>query len=490
MVAPGDVLLDKYRVERELGRGGMGLVFAARHVMLDELVAIKMVLPDHAQSDEVVRRFMREARAAAKIASEHVVRVSDVGRLPTGEPYMVMEMLHGEDLDSLLRSRGPLPLADAVDYVMQALEAVAEAHAAGIVHRDLKPANLFVTERRNGTPCVKVLDFGISKLASTDLTAGAVAMTRTQGLLGSPLYMSPEQLESARDVDHRADLWSFGVILHQLLSAQLPFMAETLPQLITKVLSKPPAPLHEVRADLPEGIQQVVLRCLERDRNLRPQSAAELAAMLVPFGSASSQSSFVAIENVGRARGAPIVRSLPPPPNAPLTDVAIAPTVNAPTGSQSTLAPLGGTQGGPAAVPSNRGRTILVAGLAALLTAGIAFAAVSAAHRTDASSAGSPAATPPVRTAQSSVAAAAPSPAAITIPMPSTSTSAPDEVAAAKVAPPQASTIAKPVTSTSKPRVPASVSAATVAAPAPKSNCDPPYTFDAKGNKKFKAECL
>lgn len=178
---------------------------------------------------------------------------------------------------------------------MQALEAVGEAHAAGIVHRDVKPANLFLARRRDGSRCLKVLDFGISKLSSADLTKGVAAMTATQGLLGSPLYMSPEQLQSARDVDGRSDIWSVGVILHQLVSGSCPFNADTLPQLVVKVLSTPPTPVRLVCCNAPEEFETVVRRCLTSDRAARPQTVAELAALLVPFGTASSRASLAVI---------------------------------------------------------------------------------------------------------------------------------------------------------------------------------------------------
>jgi eukaryotic-like serine/threonine-protein kinase len=283
MFTAGEKLLGKYVVERELGRGGMGVVVAARHVELDELVAIKMVLPEHALNSELVGRFMQEARAAAKIKSEHVVRVSDVGRLATGEPYMVMELLEGEDLEAMLERRGPLPFEEAVDYVLQALEAVADAHAAGIIHRDLKPGNLFLTRRRDGTACVKVLDFGISKL--TRSAGGDGGLTSTQGILGSPLYMSPEQLTSSKDVDVRTDIWALGVILYQLLTTSFPYDGEALPQMIAAVLGDAiPTSMHTLRADVPKGLDDVVSGCLAKSRDERFANVAELAEALLPFG--------------------------------------------------------------------------------------------------------------------------------------------------------------------------------------------------------------
>src|SRR5438105_6241851 len=219
---PGDMLLGKYRVEHVLGKGGMGVVVSAWHVGLDERVAIKFLLPAVASSQDVVRRFLREAQAAVKIRNEHVARVTDVGTLENGAPYIVMEHLAGVDLGELVDKRGPMPIPDAVECVLQACEALAEAHAMGIVHRDIKPANLFLTSRPDGSPCVKILDFGISKVKTPD----SQGMTKTQGMMGSPLYMSPEQLTSAKDVDHRADVYALGVVLYELLTGKQPYDAE------------------------------------------------------------------------------------------------------------------------------------------------------------------------------------------------------------------------------------------------------------------------
>ncbi len=293
MASAGEILLGKYRVERELGRGGMGAVVAALHLELDERVAIKFLLPEFSGRPELVQRFVREAKAACRIKSDHIARVSDVGRLPSGEPYMVMEYLEGKDLEGVLEERGPLPVADAVDYVLQGMEAIAEAHSLHIVHRDLKPANMFLTRRADGSAWVKILDFGISKFTS-DASAGG-AMTQTQGMMGSPLYMSPEQLQSAKDVDARADIWSLGVILYQLLTAAFPFNAETIGQLVAAVLQVPPTPLAAHRPDLPESLDAVVKRCLAKPRDERFATVAELATALAPFASRRGR---LSVENI------------------------------------------------------------------------------------------------------------------------------------------------------------------------------------------------
>src|SRR5579859_2222425 len=252
-VKEGDLLAGKYRVERILGSGGMGVVVAARHEQLDQHVAIKFVRDDALDNEDAVARFLREARAAVKLRSEHAAKVLDVGTLESGAPYMVMEFLEGSDLAAVLSDNGPLPVEDVAEYIMQACEAVAEAHAAGIVHRDLKPQNLFLTQTVGGGARVKVLDFGVSKTLHGNPTTGG-GLTQTRSMLGSPLYMSPEQMRSSRDVDARSDVWAFGVVLFQLLTRRWPFEAETMPELCLKVVSDPPQSLAELRPGLPPEI--------------------------------------------------------------------------------------------------------------------------------------------------------------------------------------------------------------------------------------------
>src|SRR5687768_2291671 len=200
-VREGDILVGKYRVERVLGLGGMGVVVAAQHLGLDQRVAIKFLFPEAFSHPEALLRFDREARAAAKIKSEHVARVTDVGTLENGAPYMVMEYLEGEDLAEYLRREGALRVEEAVQLVLQACEAIDEAHKLGIVHRDLKPANLFCIQKADGSRTIKVLDFGISKLTHSVPATRGMAMTGASAMMGSPLYMSPEQMRSPRTVD-------------------------------------------------------------------------------------------------------------------------------------------------------------------------------------------------------------------------------------------------------------------------------------------------
>ncbi|MBN2195002.1 MAG: protein kinase [Polyangiaceae bacterium] len=277
-VGPGDILAGKYLVERVLGEGGMGVVVSAIHQQLGQRVAVKFLLPEFCAHAEPVARFLREAQAAVRVQSEHVARVIDVGTLESGAPFMVMEFLSGRDLSSEIAARGVLPVEEAVSYVLQACEAIAEAHAMGIVHRDLKPANLFLTRRADGSPLVKVLDFGISK--STVGPGGAMNLTSTQSVMGSPLYMSPEQLKSSKNVDQRTDIWSLGVILHELVAGSPPFHAETVSALIVTVVSDPAPPLRSLRADAPPELEAVVLRCLEKDPARRVPHVGTLALAL------------------------------------------------------------------------------------------------------------------------------------------------------------------------------------------------------------------
>jgi serine/threonine-protein kinase len=281
-VAAGDVLGGKYRVERVLGEGGMGVVVAATHMQLQERVALKFLLLSVSEGSELATRFLREAQAAFKIKSEHVARVTDVGTLESGVPYMVMEYLEGQDLEAIVKRTGPLPVPLSIEYLLQASEAIAEAHKAGIVHRDLKPANLFLTHRSDGSPCVKVLDFGISKVSAQGLGKGA-NLTRTAGIMGTPVYMSPEQLRSSRDVDARADIWSLGVILFELLTGRVPFAQESVAELCAAILTQPAPRLRSLREQVPEGVDAIVARCLKKDPEDRYANVGELARALAAF---------------------------------------------------------------------------------------------------------------------------------------------------------------------------------------------------------------
>jgi serine/threonine-protein kinase len=291
MVVVGTVLADKYRVERVLGQGGMGIVVQAMHLQLHQLVAVKFLLPEVLANPEVVQRFLQEAQLVVRLKSEHVPRVIDVGSLEDGTPYLVLEYLEGSDLARFARQQ--LTVGEVIDLVMQACEALAEAHSIGIVHRDLKPANFFITHHADGSRLLKVLDFGISKVEQASLEADLPAAAP---VMGTPAYMSPEQMRSARDVDHRSDIWALGVVLYELLQGTPPFVAETFGALAMKVATEPPPPLS---AQLPRGLAEIVHRCLEKDPRRRFQNVAELAHELAPYAQSTAQAA-VSVERTSR----------------------------------------------------------------------------------------------------------------------------------------------------------------------------------------------
>jgi serine/threonine-protein kinase len=269
----------------------MGAVFSARHIHLGERVAIKLLLPEMIGNVDVIERFGREARAAARIQNEHVARVLDVGMLPLGTPFMVMEYLEGTDLRGRLDAGEPIPIAQAVDFILQACEAIAEAHSLRIIHRDLKPENLFCVQRRDGGFTIKVLDFGISKVCTTASGGIVPALTRSIGLVGTPHYASPEQIVASRDVDIRTDIWSLGIVLFELLTNRMPFVGAAAIALYAKSAKNTVTPMRNFRASVPEGLDVIVSRCLGRKPDQRYASVAELALALAPFGSASARQS-------------------------------------------------------------------------------------------------------------------------------------------------------------------------------------------------------
>jgi serine/threonine-protein kinase len=303
---PGDIIAGKYRIERVIGKGGMGLVVEAQHTTLPQRVAIKILLPEATTRSDSVERFLREARAAVSIQSEHIARVMDHGTLDSGLPYMVMEFLTGADLYKVLRQRGPLPITEAVDYILQASEAIAEAHTLGIIHRDLKPANIFITTRADGSPLVKVLDFGLAKEMKTESLDGS--LTAANVIMGSPFYMSPEQIRSLKGLDGRTDIWALGVILYQILTGKRPFEAESTGSLFLMIGADPPSPPRWLRPDIPAGLEAAVLRCLEKTPGARPQTVAELSRLLLPF---CSEDGRISVERIHRLQG------VAPPPRPP-----------------------------------------------------------------------------------------------------------------------------------------------------------------------------
>jgi eukaryotic-like serine/threonine-protein kinase len=346
-VSEGQVLAGKYRVEKVLGSGGMGVVVAAWHLELEQRVAVKFLHPLAMERPDTAERFRREARSAAKIRSEHVARVIDVGIMEGGLPYMVMEYLDGHDVSEEMQRVGLLAISDAVDFVLQALEALAEAHAAGIVHRDLKPANLFLSMRPDGTRIVKVLDFGISK-SLFGTSVAEMSLTRTAALIGSPLYMSPEQMRSAKDVDTRTDIWSLGVMLYEMITGRPPYTGDSIPALCAALLNDQPIPMHQLRPEVAPSLEEAVMRCLAKDRQARFATVSELGRALAPFGSSSSQ---VHVDRASRVQGATDV-TMSAFSAGPMTARNTSPGRTQPTPSQLVVTPI---QGSSPATPTSHG---------------------------------------------------------------------------------------------------------------------------------------
>ncbi len=481
-IQAGVILAGKYRVERVLGRGGMGVVVAAIHLQLDEMVALKFLLPEALKSADALARFEREARAAVKIKSEHVARVIDVGRLDDGAPYIVMEYLQGADLRAILAQRGPLPLSESVDLLLQACEAVAEAHVLGIVHRDLKPANLFLAHVPNGPPIVKVLDFGISKsvpargeahLTRTNLSLGRGAptleapdfalsgsvlaasegqLTQTSALLGSPMYMSPEQMQSARLVDVRSDIWALGIVLYEMLAGCVPFRRPTVPELIAAVLQREPEPLRGIRHDLPPDLEAIVARCLQKAPAARFGNVGELAISLVAFGSPRSVQSLERIQHVlGQSSpGQATHPDAPVPPATALRPGTLAHTTSRPVHGDLPRAPkASATRGLPGGL------------LGAVLAAMAALAAAWVFARWG----------PPVPTTSRPGTDPSFQPPASQPPFEASTPPDVVEAGAADVGTPDAR----------RPSPPPS--------PPPLKNCKPPFTLDSAGHHIYKPEC-
>ncbi|HTL33736.1 MAG TPA: protein kinase [Kofleriaceae bacterium] len=292
MVGPGTILGGKYRVERVLGEGGMGMVVAATHVQLGTPFALKFIHEGMVANQSLLDRFMREARAAAKLKGDHVCRVADVTMLE-GRPCLVMEQLDGIDLGHLLKQQGRFPVTTAVDYVIQACAGMAEAHGVGIIHRDLKPGNLFLTHRMDGTPLIKILDFGVAKAMNDENTE----LTASNVILGSPSYMSLEQIRSSRTADSRSDIWSLGIILYELVAGHRPFNGEGIADLALKIAMEPTPKLPFG----PAPLDVVIGKCLQKPPALRYQNVAELAAALTPFASDAGKSLATSIMRVVRA---------------------------------------------------------------------------------------------------------------------------------------------------------------------------------------------
>jgi serine/threonine-protein kinase len=464
----GDVVSGKYRVDRVLGEGGMGIVVAATHEHLDQRVALKFLLPSMAANPEIVQRFLREARAAVKIHSEHVARVLDVGT-HDGSPYMVMEYLEGSDLARVLSERGALPIGEAVGTLLEACEAIAEAHALGIVHRDVKPANLFLARRPTGRPTVKVLDFGISKAPASGNEAN---LTRTSALMGSPSYMSPEQLVSAATVDARADIWALGVVLYEMLTGALPFTAQSMPELVGTILQHTPRAVASLREGVPVGLQGVVDRCLQKDPSQRFANVAELARALQPFGPSRSEDMVERIEHVLGVTAGPAPFAITGAPAGP-GGSTFSPATSQPAATGGRRLLVSGLLVGLAIVGFAAGALLVVRSSGHPAT--LAPSAATTAPQTAALDSAAPSAPPPPAPAPSSELAPPPSAEPVaTTPEPTiapTSTKAPPSV------------VATPIKAA--PRATAALAPSTSAAPA----CRTVSYFDTDGNKHFKQEC-
>ena len=466
----GDVIAGKYVVERVLGVGGMGVVVAAKHKTLGERYAIKFLLPQGVASDDVRKRFRQEAMAAARLRSEHVTRVYDDGELPDGSPFLVMEYLDGRDLSAVLRDEAPLAVPRVVGFVMQACEALAEAHAAGIIHRDLKPSNLFVIKRLDGTPSIKLIDFGISKVQLPDADGEAGGMTATAVMMGSPLYMAPEQMASARDVDARADIWSLGIILHTLLAGTPPFRAPTVMGVYEAIVAGAP-PVRKQRPDVPERLEAAILKCLQKDRRQRFSDVGELSEAIAPFGHEDAPREVSRIKRIIAARAATSI-SAPPaaaaavtPPEGPSKSASERPAPLASSASSPSLSSsrssleaqgTGGSWDQRTPTPSARGtrRAVIIASAIAL-SSGVPIAFLVMRSQTA-----------PVSTAPSS---APDAPSAVA---PPASADTRPSVSPALTAPPSADPPPAPSASAS---VPVPVSArASASAPPPKREPAPP----------------
>jgi serine/threonine protein kinase len=386
---PGEVLDGKYRVEQLLGEGGMGAVAKATHMLRRAPVALKFMSPAVLALQGAVERFVNEGVAASQIDSDHVVKVFDVGRMPTGAPYLVMEFLDGCDLSQLLaRMGGRLDVQRTVHFALQILRALQTAHASGIIHRDMKPSNCFVIDKDGEPDFVKLVDFGISKVRSDDATGRQANLTRTNSALGTPLYMSPEQARSPRDVDTRADLYSVGAIMYELLSSRTPYTADSgeYTEILFKIFTTDPEPIQTLRPDLPEGLAATIHRALARDPNQRFSSASEMAEALVPYADDRSGNVIARLRG-GRGRSLvpasafparmsqPGAATPPRPPTGPGLGIA-APANTFPNPNDALAAPrvpthVGVTRETPGAPsPGKGGRVALIALLAGMVVLG------------------------------------------------------------------------------------------------------------------------
>jgi len=323
------VIGEKYRVVRPIGKGGMGAVFEAEHTLTGRRVAVKVLLPQFVANEVLAKRFVNEARAAARIQDPHVVEVVDLGRTPAGELYQVLEYLDGRELKAAIRAEAPFPLGRACHIAAQMASLMGKAHALGIVHRDLKPANVFLLARDRDDDYVKVLDFGIAKLRPVQSGEGDFTqLTGTQDVVGTPLYMAPEQLKGSREVDGRADVYSLGVVLFQMLSARLPFTGDSMADIFLKVMTESPPPLAQLRPDLPPALVAAVERAIDRDPLRRFADGAALAEALAPWASTWSLGGPRTAPGYAPGAIGPVTGTTPAPGGGALSPVSLAPSVS------------------------------------------------------------------------------------------------------------------------------------------------------------------
>jgi serine/threonine-protein kinase len=342
---PGDLIDDKYRIVRLIGEGGMGAVYEGENTRIHRRVAIKVLHANVAGMTDVVARFEREAQAAGRIGSEHIVEVLDLGTLSSGDRYMVMEFMDGDSLSDRIRQRGRLHPQELYPIARQLLDALSAAHNAGIVHRDLKPDNVFLLRNRRSQPdFVKLLDFGISKFGGTST---GLSMTRTGAVMGTPYYMAPEQAKGSREVDHRVDLYAVGVILYEALAGQVPFLADTFNELLFKIVLEKPLPLNTLAPELDPYFVHLVEKAMAREPAERFQSAQEIQLALDEWArgagvSANASGGYPAIEQ----RTGHGLNPLTPIENAPLgatpgtwsgTSTSAEPTFGRPKPSRASL---------------------------------------------------------------------------------------------------------------------------------------------------------
>lgn len=419
----GTVLGGKYRIERVIGEGGMGAVYEAVHTRLGQRVAIKMLLPELVAVPELVGRFEREAKAAARLRHRNSARVIDVDVTEAGVPYMVMELLVGHDLEAEL-AKGLLPIGEAVHYVMQACAAMSEAHQLGIVHRDLKPSNLFLSAEADGHVVVKVLDFGISKVQSDD-----VRVTATQTQMGTPLYMSPEQVRSAKNVDHRTDIWSLGVILYELVTGAPPYQGSAA-GIGAAIVSDAPPPIAARRPDAPLGLIAVINRAMSKQPEDRFQTTQDLAQALAPYSSVPLPADAMAMS----ASRPSLPRAQSSSPSIVHADTVIAPRASATSGSWASRPATG------SAAPRAR-RTWLWVATGAVVTLAVGAGAILTATRSPPVAASASAEPPkplaaPVSDATDAGAPTAPSTAVVTPQPTATATTTTTTAKTAAVKPP------------------------------------------------------